>query len=169
MYGLMNKSIRLQCISLLKKLVCCSIRKAPIDARHNDPSHASSMKKSISNETIKSKLNQKMVESREANHQHRLLQAQQKKENKNMEKRRKSNDATANVLELTRKKLNYFKENQGIRSKSFPISNRVSKKFARNRSLKQTPINNDETAHKFNLNVWIKNQDDGGIYKGPDS
>jgi hypothetical protein len=168
MYGLMNKSIRLQCISLLKKLTCCSIRKVPIDARHNDPSHVSSLKKSIPDEIIKSKLNQKMVESREANQQHRLFQTQQK-ENKNMEKRRKSNAATANVLELTRKKLNYFKENQGIRSKSFPISIQVSKKFARNRSLKQTPINNDETVHKFNLNVWIKNQDDGGIYKGPDN
>lgn len=156
MYGLMNKSIRLQCISILKRLVCRSVKRESIKAHHNELSHASSVKKSSSNDSTKLRLkNQTDDFYKEKNPANTTLETVPDF-SKNF-----PNDHFVNEENIN-------EEIKNIRSKSFPINSRTSKKSSGNRSLKHPKDQTENKIYKFDFNAWIKAQDDGGIYKGPD-
>jgi hypothetical protein len=168
MYGLMNKSIRLQCKSIIKRLVCHSIKKKSLNTHRNEQSlsHDSSVKKSSlcdKDNMVKIKVKQQTNESHMESNKDQLIDA------------KLGNILSSGSREIQskfskngRKDYCIKDENKSVRSKSFPLSSRNSNKSFGNRSLKQQ-TEKIEKLQKYNFNAWIKTQDDGGIYKGPDS
>ena len=168
MYGLMNKSIRLQCKSIIKRLVCHSMKKKSLNTNRNEQSLSqdSSVKKSSpcdKDYMVKIKLKQQTNESHRESNKDQFIHAKLGNIVSS-----DSRESLSKFLKNGRKDFSIKDENKSVRSKSFPLSSRNSNKSFGNRSLKQQ-TENIEKLQKYNFNVWIKTQDDGGIYKGPDS
>ena len=168
MYGLMNKSIRLQSKSIIKRLVCHSIKKKSLNTHHNEQSlsHDSSVKKSSpchKDNMMKVKLKQQTIKSHRESNKDQFIHSKLGNIVSS-----DSRESLSKFSKNDRKEYSIKDENKSVRSKSFPLSNRNSNKSFGNRSLKQQ-TEKIEKLQKYNFNVWIKTQDDGGIYKGPDS